>query len=105
MRKEEILNQLKQIDKEEFGIEKIGLFGSYARGCETENSDIDILVKLKKDRMYKNFCNTKYYLEDLFNKEIDLITINQFEEEYKTKLAKDNREKIKKEIMESVIYA
>ncbi|MGA0557050.1 nucleotidyltransferase family protein [Larkinella sp. VNQ87] len=30
----------------EFGIEQIGLFGSFARNEQTENSDIDIVYKL-----------------------------------------------------------
>ena len=54
--------------------------------------------------MYQNYCKTKYFLEDLFHKEIDLITLNQFEQVYKTKIAKDNQKKIRKEILESVIY-
>lgn len=106
MNKNEILKKLKENKNifEEYGVEKIGLFGSYAFGKETNESDIDILIKLKKEKMYKNYCKTKYFLEDLFHKDIDLITLNQFEQEYKTKVAKDNRDKIRKEILESVIY-
>ena len=107
MNKDYILEKLKE-NREIFkgyGVKKIGLFGSYASNNAVEDSDIDILIELKKEEMYKNYCKTRYFLEDLFKKDIDLITINQFEQEYKTKIAKDNQEKIKKEIMESVIYA
>ena len=48
--KDEIIAALR-IFKEEFGekygIEKIGLFGSVARGEHKENSDIDVCVKLQ----------------------------------------------------------
>jgi len=46
-----------------FGIEKIGIFGSYAKVLSTENSDIDILVKFKDVpvRTYEYF-GLKFYL-------------------------------------------
>ncbi len=102
--KNKIIEQLKLIDKNSFGIIEIGVFGSYAKNKATENSDIDILVKLKKENMYQNYCKTKYFLEDLFKIEIDLITENQFDEKYITKVAEENRNQIRKDIMESVIY-
>jgi predicted nucleotidyltransferase len=105
--KNEIINKLK-INKntlEKYGVRSIGLFGSYATETAKEDSDIDILIDLSTDKgMYQNYCKTKYFLEDLFHKEIDLITLNQFEQVYKTKIAKDNQKKIRKEILESVIY-
>ena len=76
-----------------YGVKKIGLFGSYVLGTETDKSDIDILVELEKENIYKNYCNVKYFLEDLFNKEIDLITLGDYESQYMTKLAKDNHQK------------
>ena len=49
-----------------FGVDEIGLFGSYVKNKQNVNSDIDILVsieKRKKDLM--NFMTIKFYLEDL----------------------------------------
>ena len=41
-----------------FGVTEIGLFGSYVRGEQTENSDIDILVDFPKEKKtLKNFIN------------------------------------------------
>lgn len=48
--KTNILNYLKEHYSEfknKYNVEKIGLFGSYARDEATENSDIDIFVKMK----------------------------------------------------------
>lgn len=44
---EEQLKYSKPFLKEKYHVEKIGYFGSFARGEQTENSDIDILVELK----------------------------------------------------------
>ena len=59
-----------------FGVTEIGLFGSYVRNEQTENSDIDILVEFYKERKtlknYIDFCET---LEGLFaNFKIDIVT-------------------------------
>jgi len=68
-----ILNFLKSHKKElkeNFGVEKIGLFGSYIRNEQTQNSDIDIIVKMPSD--FKKFFELQYYLEKHFNTKIDL---------------------------------
>ena len=56
-----------------FGVVSIGLFGSYARGEEREDSDIDIAIELKPDRKsLSNFLGVKRYLEEQFGKAVDL---------------------------------
>ena len=108
MNKEYILNKLKE-NKEvlkEFGVINIGLFGSYVVGTATEESDIDILVEMEDTgRMYFRMGKVEYFLEDMFNKKIDLIRITEDEPIYKSKNAKEHFLKVRKEIMESVIYA
>ena len=50
MTKNEILNELsknKSYIQQNFEVDKIGLFGSYAKDKQTENSDIDIYVEFK----------------------------------------------------------
>lgn len=65
-----------------FGITEIGLFGSYARGEQTEKSDIDILVDYGKNQMdffkFINFCEM---IENLFgNVHVDVVTKNGLSE-------------------------
>ncbi len=60
--------------KSRFGVRKIGLFGSFARGEQKESSDIDILVDFEKPT-FRNFMDLSFYLEDLFGREVDLVTI------------------------------
>ena len=75
MGKPEILEILR-IEKpglmEKYGLEELALFGSYARGEETSESDIDILVKLKTAD-YSCLISIMTYLESKFRKKIDLV--------------------------------
>ncbi|MGL5355154.1 MAG: nucleotidyltransferase family protein [Cetobacterium sp.] len=105
--KTELLNLLKEnkMKIEALGATKIGLFGSYAKDLATENSDIDLLIELNPNGdIYGNYCNIKYFLEDLFQKKIDLLTTTHFRKNYKTEIAKKHSELIQKEITESIIY-
>jgi predicted nucleotidyltransferase len=59
----------------EYGVNQMGLFGSYARNEATEISDIDILVDLEKSKKtFKNFLSLNYFLEDLFGRKVELVT-------------------------------
>lgn len=100
-----ILNKLSASDKSQFGISKIGLFGSYSKGEQTEQSDIDIFVELiDNDEILTNFYNLKSHLESTFSKKIDLITSRQFDYKYKNPLVAKYKEKVKNEILGSIIY-
>jgi Predicted nucleotidyltransferases len=57
--------------KKEFGVVKIALFGSYARGEQEITSDIDILIELKTHDFRKRM-KVKHFLEDSFGKKIDI---------------------------------
>ncbi len=55
-----------------FGIEELALFGSYARGDENPNSDVDLLVSFKSID-FNNLMSAYIYLEKLLQKKVDLI--------------------------------
>ena len=58
-----------------YGVKKIGLFGSYIRGENKEESDIDFLVEFEEGKKnYDNFIELAFFLEDSFNKQVDLLT-------------------------------
>jgi len=59
--------------KKRYGVKKIGVFGSYVRGEQTETSDIDLLVEFENPT-FDNFMDLLFFLEDLFGKDVDLIT-------------------------------
>lgn len=56
-------------------VTKAWLFGSYSRGEQREDSDIDILVSFDKDAHVGliKFSGMKCDLEDLLNKSVDLV--------------------------------
>ncbi|WP_312057960.1 nucleotidyltransferase family protein [Fervidobacterium pennivorans subsp. carthaginiensis] len=69
-----ILTEQKQYLVQNFGVEEIALFGSYARGEENEESDIDILIQFKEGyKTFDNYMELKFYLEELFGKTVDLV--------------------------------
>ena len=105
MNKKYILDKLSQIDKNKYGIFEIGLFGSYDKNNADDESDIDILVKLElKKGMYQNFCELKKELEKIFNRKVDLIEKGTFDYKFRSDKVREYKEKIKEEILGSVIY-
>jgi len=60
--------------KKRFGVSKIGIFGSFARGEERPESDVDVLVMFRKEgETFNNYMGCKFYLEDLFGRKVDLV--------------------------------
>ena len=76
------LAQNKKLFRDKFHIIRIGLFGSYARGEQNSDSDIDLLVELEKPIGWK-FFSLELYLEKIFNRKIDLVTKNALKEQIK----------------------
>lgn len=56
------------------GIIKSSIFGSYARGEEGGNSDIDMLVEVPKGTGLFAFVDLQHKLEDVLDKKVDLVT-------------------------------
>ncbi len=70
-----IVKKNKTFLKERFGVKKIGVFGSMARGEAKEESDVDVLVEFESTKKsFDNFMELSFFLEDLFGKNVDLIT-------------------------------
>lgn len=68
------LSQEKVQFEKDFRIAKIGLFGSYARGEETEDSDIDIIVEFFPNT--ENLTDIKdalrAHIQNTFNRKVDI---------------------------------
>lgn len=78
MNRDSVIEQLKASKKtlqEQYGIEKIGIFGSYARDEHHDTSDIDILIELGRP-LGLEFMDIKYFLEDRLGIPVDLVTTN-----------------------------
>lgn len=77
----------------QFGVRKIAIFGSTARGEDTEKSDIDIIVELNRPIGFFSFMRLESHLKKILGKKVDLTT--------KASL----KSTIKKNILKEAIYA
>ncbi len=68
------LQTYKNRHKDEYGIEDIGIFGSYARNTADRNSDIDVFVKLKHSNLFL-LSRMRIELEELFGIPTDLVQL------------------------------
>ena len=61
-----------QMVKSRFGVKSLALFGSVARNQATEASDLDFIVDFEGTVTFDRYMDLKIFLEDLFDKKIDL---------------------------------
>ncbi len=76
-KREEILKILRSEApylKQEFGLARAGLFGSWARQEQTEKSDIDILVEFERPVGFFKFLELEDYLSNILGVKVDLVT-------------------------------
>ena len=69
----QILQEQKPIVQEKYHVSELGIFGSYVRGEDTEESDIDVLVEFSQTPGLLKFINLKNYLSDLMEMKVDLV--------------------------------
>lgn len=62
--------------KEQYQIKEMGIFGSYVRGENYKNSDIDILIEFSPDIEFGllTFCQLENKLSEKLGKKVDLVT-------------------------------
>ena len=89
------LKQNKKLFRDRYHIIRIGLFGSYARGDQNVNSDIDLLVEFEDNT--QDLYDLKLQLKDLFQKNLG-IEIDICREKY-------IKPRIKKSILKETVYA
>ncbi|MBA4393045.1 MAG: nucleotidyltransferase [Desulfobacca sp.] len=56
-----------------YGVQRLGLFGSYVRGKQRKRSDIDILVTFNRDIDLFDFLDLREYLEGQLHNKVDLV--------------------------------
>lgn len=69
-----ILRQYLSAKAETYGISKIGIFGSVARNEQTEDSDVDVCVEMKKPDLFF-MVHIKEELQELFGKPVDIVRL------------------------------
>jgi len=81
----EKLIELKPVLANEYSVKEIGLFGSFSENEQNNESDIDILVEFDKPIGWKFFSLEKY-LEDIFNRKVDLVTRKALKKQLKDRI-------------------
>ncbi|WP_161889364.1 nucleotidyltransferase family protein [Pontibacter russatus] len=68
--------------RDEYGIEQIGYFGSFANGDYRDESDLDVIVAFNRKIGWK-FFDLKDYLEAVVGRKIDLVTERSLKKQWK----------------------
>jgi predicted nucleotidyltransferase len=79
-----IINTLKP-----FKPSKIGIFGSYSRGENTEESDIDILYSFDSKYSLFDLAGLQMELQDKLHKEVDLVEFTAIHPRLKARILND----------------
>ena len=79
MRRHDILYTLarfRELKQDEFGIVRIGVFGSVAREEITDASDVDVVVELDRPDLFA-LVGIKQELEELLHRPVDVVRFRQ----------------------------
>jgi predicted nucleotidyltransferase len=87
---EEIIKLLK-LNKsmllKKYGVKDIAVFGSYTSGNQRIDSDLDIMVDIKKEyRTFDNFMDLKFFLEKLTKTKVDLAMKDSIRIEFRDRI-------------------
>jgi hypothetical protein len=74
------------------GVIKAAIFGSFATGKAKKNSDIDILVKFKKNITLLDLSTLKIKLEEKTERKVDLLTYNSINPRLKDIILKEQKQ-------------
>lgn len=84
-----ILQELKDEIKRRYKAEIKGIFGSYVRGEQKENSDVDILVEFSEGATLFDFVGLADYVEKNLNLKVDIVPVDTIREEIKNTILKE----------------
>ncbi|HHT9132371.1 MAG TPA: nucleotidyltransferase family protein [Candidatus Tripitaka californicus] len=59
--------------KSAFSVKRIGIFGSFAKGIQKEDSDVDVLIEFEKP-IGLNFIELAEYIEKCLGRKVDIVT-------------------------------
>ncbi|MFH1963310.1 MAG: nucleotidyltransferase family protein [bacterium] len=71
---EQIIQKNKKELKEKYGLKEIGIFGSYAKGEQDKNSDVDMLVEVERPMGFVKFIKLENHLSQLLGIKAELVT-------------------------------
>ncbi|MEM8721819.1 MAG: nucleotidyltransferase family protein [Cyanobacteria bacterium P01_G01_bin.39] len=88
---DDVLNTLSQNRQtiQNFGVCSLALFGSVAVDRATADSDLDFLVEFEGATTFDGYMDLKFFLEDLFNVPVDLVTKRSLKPEISQKVLQE----------------
>jgi predicted nucleotidyltransferase len=58
-----------------YGVNSLGIFGSFSTGSYNDASDVDLLVNfLPEKKSFDNFMDLSFFLEDLLGRKVEIVT-------------------------------
>jgi len=88
----ELIRQHKPELKRQFHVDKIGVFGSYARGKQKKRSDVDFLVTFDADISLFTLGGLYEYLKEIMGANVDVVP------------REDLRPELRESVMKEVVY-
>jgi len=91
----EINEEIEKIKKKiipvlkEYNVTKAGIFGSYAKGEQKKNSDVDILIKIHDDAGLLTLIGLKLELQKVIKRKVDLVEYETIRKELKEQILKN----------------
>jgi len=90
IKRDEILRILEEHREtiKSYGVKRLGLFGSAARGEERTTGDLDFVVEFEK-MSFDSYMDLKAFLEELFHRRVDLVLADAIKPRLREKILKD----------------
>ncbi|WP_398331859.1 nucleotidyltransferase family protein [Vulcanococcus sp.] len=89
---EQLINRIREHSsalQEQFGVRRLRLFGSWARGAAGPQSDVDVLVEFAAPANARRFYGLQFYLEDLLGRSVDLVSEKALRAELRSSVEAD----------------
>ncbi len=74
-----------------YGVKKASVFGSFVRGEEKEDSDIDILVEFEREKSLLDLAGLKIDLEEALGRKVDVLTYNSLHPLLKDRILQEQK--------------
>ncbi|MCD6171774.1 MAG: nucleotidyltransferase family protein [Thermoplasmata archaeon] len=84
-----IIEDAKEVIRRRYKAEVIGIFGSFARGEEGKESDIDILVEFKEGATLFDLSGLGIFLEEKLGRKVDIVSTRSIRKEIKENIMRD----------------
>jgi hypothetical protein len=90
--REDVFRRLEEHRPEmrQFGVRRLGRFGSAVRGESRPDSDLDFLVELEQNS-FDSYMDLKFFLEDLFQCHVDLVLADTIKPQLREGILKETK--------------